>query len=50
MMKMLTNYSSIEIGDKITDSDNVAYIVSKINKRVSSFRKFYEVMIRREND
>lgn len=50
MMKMLTNYSGIEIGDKITDGDNVVYIVSKVSKRTSSFKNFYEIMLRREND
>lgn len=47
---MLTNYSGIEIGDKITDGDSVVYIVSKVSKRTSSFKNFYEIMLRREND
>ena len=48
--KMMTNYEGIQTGDKVTDENSVVYIVKKVKKRESVFRKFYEVVIRKEND
>lgn len=50
MMKMITGYSDIQIGDKITDQNSVNYIVKKVNQRVSIFKKFYEVIMHKWND
>jgi len=48
--KMMTNYNDLQTWDKVTDENSIVYIVKKVKKRESVFRKFYEVVIRKEND
>lgn len=50
MMKMMSRYSDIQVGDLLTDWDSIKYIVSKQTQRLSTFKKFYEYIIRKEND
>lgn len=49
-VKMLTNYNNINIWDKITDKDEIVYIVKNVLRRISMIAQFYEVIMRRQYD
>jgi len=49
-LKMMTKYAWILTGDRITTSQSIIYIVKKVIDRKSPVGKFYEVIIKTDND